>query len=264
MAKFIEYKLDPLKAGLIVFFGVVLVPILAMSLLFEGLIPAVGFVAILACGIGVLFVFREQLERRCRVAINVASAKLPKRSTKAVSHTVRQFPQDTGRESTMIVASIVMMVVCLLESLFNASRTNGRWSSIGAVFSLAMALLLAAFLATSVRLRIEGDQVQVTYPFLRGLRNKTFRFGEIASVEVTVLQEGGKEVRIRLHDGSSVRYFPRDETEENELLAALKLGVAEATPAPLDWSELQSGESFNCDPPVNRVPEIGPEDHAIQ
>jgi hypothetical protein len=69
------------------------------------------------------------------------------------------------------------------------------------------------------------------------LRNKAFRFCEIASVEVTILQEGGKEVRIRLHDGSSVRYFLSDETEENELLEVLRRGVAEAKPAPLDWSE---------------------------
>jgi hypothetical protein len=227
-----------MRVGLSALCGVVLVPTLAMSLFISGVISAIGFVAVLACGIGVLFLFRAQIERRCRVAINVASAKRPKRTTKAVNHTVRQFPQGTCRESTMLLASICMMVVCLLSSLSNSHRTNGSWSSIGVLLSLAVVLLLAAFLATSVRLLIEGDQVQVTYPFLGGLRNKEFRFGEIASVEVTVFQDGGKEVRIRLHDGSSVRYAPWDETEENELLEALRRGVAEAKPAPLDWSEL--------------------------
>jgi hypothetical protein len=237
MAKFLEYKADPLRAGPLVICGVVLVPSLAMSLFLEGVISAIGFVAILACGIGVLFLFVEQIERRCRVAISAASAKLPKRSTKAVNHTVRQFPQDTGRETTMLLGSIVLLV-CLLGSLSNAHRTNGSWSSIGAVFSPAVVLLLVAFLATSVRLRIEGDQVQVIRPLLGGFRKKEFRFGEVASVEVTVLQEDGKQVRIRIHGGSSVLFVPWDDTEENELLEALRRGVAEAKPAPLDWSEL--------------------------
>jgi hypothetical protein len=211
---------------------------LAMGLLLAGRISSVGFVAILACGIGVLFLFRKQIERRCRVAINVASAKLPMRSTKTVNHAVRQFPQGTGREITMILGFIVLLV-SLLGSLSNAYRTGGSRSSIGLVIaSLVVVLLIVAFSASWVRLRIEGDQVQVIRPFLGGLRNKALRLGEIASVEVTILQEGGKEVRIRLRDGSSVRYFPWDETEENALLEVLRRGIAEAKPAPLDWSEL--------------------------
>ena len=88
-----------------------------------------------------------------------------------------------------------------------------------------------------VRLRIEGDEVQVIYPFLGRWRNRAFRFGEIASVEVRVVN-GRKEVRIVLHDGSSIRYMRRDETVIDELVGALKRGVAEAKPAKVDWSEL--------------------------
>jgi hypothetical protein len=40
-----------------------------------------------------------------------------------------------------------------------------------------------------MRLRIEGDEVQVVYPFLRGWRNRAYRFGEIASVEVSVVDK---------------------------------------------------------------------------
>lgn len=92
-----------------------------------------------------------------------------------------------------------------------------------------------------VRLRIEGDEVQVVHPFLGGWGNRAFRFGEIASVEVRVVYEffnEGKQVRIGLHDGSSVRYRTWDETKADELVGALKRGVAEAKPAKLDWSEL--------------------------
>ena len=70
------------------------------------------------------------------------------------------------------------------------------------------------------------------------MRKKEFRFGEIASVEVTDFQEGGKEVRIRLHDGGSVRYLAWNESEADEFLEVLKQGVAEAKPASLNWSEL--------------------------
>ena len=43
--------------------------------------------------------------------------------------------------------------------------------------------------------------------------------------------KGRQEVRIGLHDGSSVRYGTWDETKADELVRALKRGVAEAKPA---------------------------------
>ena len=62
-----------------------------------------------------------------------------------------------------------------------------------------------------MRLGIESDEVQVIYPFLGRWRNRDFRFGEIASVEVRYAGWGTlKEVRIGLHDGDSVRYVTRD------------------------------------------------------
>ncbi len=88
-----------------------------------------------------------------------------------------------------------------------------------------------------MRLRIEGDEVQVIYPFLGRWRNKTFRFGEIASVEVRDVYRR-KEVRIVLHDGSSIRYMRRDKTVIDELLGVLRRGVAEVKPAKVHWSEL--------------------------
>jgi hypothetical protein len=90
-----------------------------------------------------------------------------------------------------------------------------------------------------MRLRIEGDEVQVIYPFLGGWGNRAFRFGEIASVEVRDdAGRGGKVVRIGLHDGSFVHYMKWNETVIDELVEALRRGVAEAKPAKQDWSEL--------------------------
>ena len=89
-----------------------------------------------------------------------------------------------------------------------------------------------------VRLRIQGDEVQVIYPLLGRWRNRAFRFGEIASVKVSEGQKVGKEVRIVLHDGSSIRYVKRDGTVIDELLEVLRRGVAQAKSAPPDWSEL--------------------------
>jgi hypothetical protein len=48
----------------------------------------------------------------------------------------------------------------------------------------------------------------------------------------------GKQVRIRLHDGDSVRYVTSNEMVIDELVGALKQGVAEAKSAKVDWSEL--------------------------
>ena len=91
---------------------------------------------------------------------------------------------------------------------------------------------------SSMRLRIEGDEVQVIYPFLGRWRNRAFRSGEIASVEVRVVYNEGKQVRIGLHDGNSVRYVTSNETMVVDLLGALRRGVAEAKSAKVDWSEL--------------------------
>ena len=118
-------------------------------------------------------------------------------------------------------------------------RTAGAWAAVGVVLAVSPAvLLLAVSWGSLVRLRIEGDEVQVVHPFLGGWGNRAFRFGEIASVEVRDDGRGGKEVRIVLHDGSSIRYMRRDETVIDELLGVLRRGVAEVKPAPLDWREL--------------------------
>ena len=100
-------------------------------------------------------------------------------------------------------------------------------------------LYLAVYSGRLVRLGIESDEVQVIYPVLGRWRNRAFRFGEIASVEVRYAGWGTlKEVRIGLQDGSSVPYMTRDEAKGDELLEVLKRGVAEPKPAKQDWSEL--------------------------
>jgi|SRR5271157_5495435 len=118
-------------------------------------------------------------------------------------------------------------------------KTKGAWAAVGPVpaASAILLLYLAVLWASSMRLRIEGDEVQVVYPFLGRWRNRAFRFGEVASVEVRDVYRR-KEVRIVLHDGSSIRYMRRDETVIDELLGVLRRGVAEAKSAKVGWSEL--------------------------
>ena len=85
-------------------------------------------------------------------------------------------------------------MLILLGTLPSTYRTKGAWAAIGPVLFLSVVLLLVAgFWASSLRLRIEGDEVQVIYPFLRGWGNRAFRFGDIASVEVRGTQ--GREER---------------------------------------------------------------------
>ena len=113
----------------------------------------------------------------------------------------------------------------------------------GLVCGWGLSLLIFSFPAQTclgclVRFRIEGDEVQVIHPFLGRWGNRAFRFVEIASVEVRVVVNGRKVVRIGLHDGSSIRYRTWDETETDELVGPLEWGVAQAKPASLDWSEL--------------------------
>ena len=237
MAKFIEYKSNPLWTGLYMACGAVVIPLLACILFIREVISTTGFVVIIACGMGGLFLLNEQVERRTRKVIEVASGKLPKQLSRTVDHAVREFREDAVYRTMLLFVSIYV-VLFQVASLTFIYRTKGAWAAVGVVLSVSPAvLLLAMSWGSLVRLRIEGDEVQVVHPFLGRWRNRAFRFGEIASVEVRVVN-GRKEVRIVLHDGSSIRYMRRDETVIDELVGALKRGVAEAKPAKVDWSEL--------------------------
>jgi len=239
MAKFIEYKSNPWWTGLYMACGAVVIPPLACILFIREVISTTGFVVIIACGMGGLFLLIEQVERRTRKVIEVAIGKLPKQLSRTVDHAVREFREDAVYPTMLLVWSIiVLLLLLLLGFLPTVYRTKGTWAAVGVVLPVSPAvLLLAMSWGSLVRLRIEGDEVQVVHPFLGGWGNRAFRFGEIASVEVRVVN-GRKEVRIVLHDGSSIRYMRRDETVIDELVGALKRGVAEAKPAKVDWSEL--------------------------
>ena len=76
MAKFIEYKTSPGGLPLSWCLGGV-ISLLAVILFLKGVVSTIGFVVILACGIGVLFFLNEQVERRSGIVTEVASGKLP-------------------------------------------------------------------------------------------------------------------------------------------------------------------------------------------
>src|SRR5208337_3642149 len=163
-----------------------------------------------------------------------ASGKLLKQPSRTVKHAVREFREDAVYRTMLLFVSIYVVLFQVAPLAF-IYRTAGAWAAVGVVLAVSPAVLL--LWGSLVRRRSEGDEVQVIYPFLGRWRNRAFRFSEIASVEVRVVN-GRKEVRIVLHDGSSIRYMRRDETVIDELVGALKRGVAEAKPAKVDWSEL--------------------------
>ncbi len=235
MAKFIEYKTSPSWTALISWCWGAVIPLLAVILFLEGVISTTGFVVIVACGIGVLFFLNEQVERRSGIVTEVASGKLPKRPSKSVDHSVLEFREDPfGRRALVIVA-------CTTVLIFTIADKTKRAGAAGGPVLVASALLLlcpAVLWVNLVRLRIEGDEVQVIYPLLGRWRSRAFRFSEIASVKVREGRKVGKEVRIVLQDGSSIRYMKRDGTVIDELLEVLKRGVSKAKPEPEDWSEL--------------------------
>jgi hypothetical protein len=111
------------------------------------------------------------------------------------------------------------------------------------LITVNLIFILVVSWASLVRLRIEGDEVRVVHPFLGRWRSRAFRFGAIVSIEVRTVRHDmvwrcGKEVCIRLRDGSTVRYVTGSERVLNDLREALKRGIAESKPAPLDWSEM--------------------------
>ncbi len=238
MAKFIEYKSKPLSTTLFMYCGYVVVSLLAAIPFLKGVVSTIGFVVIVACGTGVLFFLNDQVQRRSGIVTEVASGKLPKRSSETVDHTFLEFRQDPVPRAVLLICSIIMGLSGL-AALTAIYWKKGAWAAVPIVAQIAVFLLITVGIwASSMRLRIEGDEVQLTYPFLRGWGNRAFRFGEIASVEVINVGRSGKQVCIGLHDGTSIRCMPWNETVVDELVGALKRGVAQPKSAPPDWSEL--------------------------
>jgi hypothetical protein len=227
MAKFIEYKSKPWWTTLFMYCWSGVIVLLAVILFMRGVVSTIGFVVILACGYDVLILLYGLGERRYRIETEVASGKLPKHPSKTVDHTFLEFREDPVRRATLLMYSIIMGLFVLV-SFATTYWTKRAGAAVGSnlVPFAVLLLLLAVVWATSKRLRIEGDEVQVTYPFLGGWGNGSFRFGEIASVEVRNSGRGGNQVCIGLHDGSFVRYTTWNETVIDELVGALKRGVA--------------------------------------
>src|SRR5208337_5253638 len=154
-----------------------------------------------------------------------ASGKLLKQPSRTVKHAVREFREDAVYRTMLLFVSIYVVLFQVAPLAF-IYRTAGAWAAVGVVLAVSPAVLL--LWGSLMRLRIEGDEVQVIYPFLGRWRNRAFRSGEIASVEVRVVYNEGKQVRIGLHDGNSVRYVTSNEKMVVDLLGALRRGVAEA------------------------------------
>jgi hypothetical protein len=152
-----------------------------------------------------------------------------------VDHIGLEFREDPfGRRALVIVSCITVLIFTIADKTKRAGAPFGP-----VIVSSALLLLCPAVLWVNlVRLRIEGDELQVIYPLLGRWRNRAFHFGEIASVKVREGRKVGKEVRIVLQDGSSIRYMKRDGTVIDELVGALKRGVSQAKSAQEDWSEL--------------------------
>ena len=100
MAKFIEYKSKPWWTTLSMNCLSGVISLLAAILFLKGVVSTIGFVVILACGIGVFFFLNEQVEIRSGIVTEVTTSKLPKRPSKSVDHSVLEFREDPfGRSS---------------------------------------------------------------------------------------------------------------------------------------------------------------------
>ena len=154
------------------------IPLLAGILFIQGVVSTIGFVVIIACGIGVFFILNEQVERRSGKVTEVASGKLPKRPAKTVDHAVLEFREDPVHRSCAGHLLHHYGVVAVGISHRNVQDEGGLgcgWPC--CLHSSDLLLRTSGVLGEYlVRLRIEGDEVQVIYPFLGRWRNRAFRF----------------------------------------------------------------------------------------
>ena len=134
MAKFIEYKSNPLWTGLYMLCGAVVIPLLACILFIREVISTTGFVVITACGMGGFFFLNEQVERRFRKVTEVASGKLLKQPSRTVDHVVREFREDAFHRTVLLIFSIIM-VLLLLGFLPTCTGRRGLGLRLGSFFS---------------------------------------------------------------------------------------------------------------------------------
>jgi hypothetical protein len=238
MAKFIEYGSRPWAIFFCVFGGVAAVPLLAELLLAQGVISGVGFIILVLLGLVATFLLVDRMQRRVHSAVNVAAGENLKQSQPCPQPGCRVFREDPGRRTAAILAAALVFVLAPV-CLRGAYQAREFWGAAGILIAICPAIVLPGALWASVnRVQIEGDSVFVIFPRLAQFRNRAFRFGDIHTVEVQEVPKGGKEVRMILNNGRSARYMTSNEAEIDKLVEALKRGVAQAKPAPLETDEL--------------------------
>ena len=236
MARFIEYGKNPWRQAYYLLGTSVVVPVVACFLFIRGDVSIFGFMAIIAAGVVGLTALNGGIDGRPRISDEVVAGKALRPASSQRS-TVREFREDASFRYQMLAMTLVMLLYLpyvFMGGFSGRPRHSGVWSiAITALSALFFAGLLAVCWSRAVRLRIEGDLVRTVHPYLGRWWDRTFRLGEIDSVE---LRHGrvGREVVIRLIQGGSVRYVSTDETAVDELLGVLRQGIAEAKPLPDD------------------------------
>jgi hypothetical protein len=238
MAKFVEYNANRWITVLCVLGGAVLVPLVAEMLAIHEVISTTGCVVLVATGLLAAFLVNDRIQRRFRTVLDVPVGKQLKQAPARAKPSPRVFKEDPGRRIAAILIGGVILVLVPIW-LRGAYPARGLWAAAGVFLAVCAAILiLGAIWASANRVQIGADRVFIIYPHLARWRNRSFRFGDINLVEVKEVPKGGKEVRMILNDGRSVRYMTSQEAEIDQLVEVLKQGVARAKPGALDPDEL--------------------------
>lgn len=237
MAKFIEYKPQRALKGLLTIGSSLVIPLLAAVLFIRESISVVGFCAIVSVAVIASALIGKWFEDRSRTVVEIASGKSWKKPFGAgtATRSLQTFGEQASRLELLgpLTFLLIFIVLWLL-------RSGPGMSRVMVPVCLLVAAVPVCFVtaASDSRIEIGADRVRVTHPFLGRWRARSFGFGEIDTVEVKEMDGGGRLIQIVLKDQSSVIYRNRDENVVHAVVEALKRGVAESKPAPLDWSEL--------------------------
>ncbi len=148
-----------------------------------------------------------------------------------------EFREDLFSYVAMLTMAFLLVMIWLAH-WFGESESS-RYSGLLPAWSMTVAglLIIAVVVLLMKRVRIEGEDVRISHPWLGAAWQRSFRGGDLASAEMARPGQGYYVV-MRLHDGRVIRYFTCDEKKAKELLAALKSAMETAKPSPVADDEL--------------------------
>ncbi|WP_148591433.1 hypothetical protein [Aquisphaera giovannonii] len=215
--------------------GSLLVPLLAAVLVIGEWISLAGFAILVAAGVVASLLLIDRSERRSRTTREVPCGK--KAAEGPGGRDPRVFPETVGLP-LLVAMSLGLVGLALILTIPAALGPGRPGRPASPLLAIPAGICVVVIWASQVRLIVAGDEVRTSHPWLRLVKDRACRFGDIDTVETREVGRGGWQVTIKPHHGPGLTYRSTDRATIDALLAALSEGVASSKPRSADLGEL--------------------------